>query len=286
MRFLAILFLIGGVALAGGAIYYANEQFKSWQASVTTKETDAPELVRVVAAKVPLKHGDRLNFERGKQALKFVFWPKDAVPDNVFHSAQELFDEDLKQVRTVTRRIEPGELILKSKVTGFGGSVRIATQVREGMRAVTIPINAVTGTAGLISPGDFVDIQYLKKKDGELTSHILMQKVLVVATDQLTDTERSRAVVARTAMVEVSPKDAQRLTLAMQTGSLSLLLRGVDEVTTSEDLESVDTTALPGAEVKEEPIVKEEPETVVEEDTSYRVRVRKGGQVHEERFSD
>ena len=175
-----------------------------------------------------------------------------------------MFGEDTSEVRTILRSIEPGDVILKNKVSGFGESSRIATQVREGMRAVTIPINAVTGTAGHISPGDRVDIQYIRKTSQQVSSHILLQDVLVVATDQSTDSERTRAVVARTVTVEVNQTDAQKLTLAMETGTLSLFLRSVTEIgASSDDARSVDLSELPGAPVvapeppKPEPVVEE-----------------------------
>ena len=172
--------------------------------------------------------------------------------------------------------------MLKSKVTGFGESTRLATQVREGMRAVTIPINAITGTPGLISPGDRIDIQFIRRTGETLSSHLLMQNVLVIATGAVTDTERNRAMAANNITVEVTTEEAQTLTIAMETGKLSLLLRGVEEVRTTEKPVSVDASALPGAPVKE---VEPEPEPEqVEEDNSYKVIVRKGGQRHEEKF--
>lgn len=283
MRILAILFLICGVALAGGAVYYAKQQLDMREAAVAT-ETTAPETVRVVAAKVPLRVGDRLDFETGKEVLKFVYWPKGAVPENVFHSAQELFDEDLDEVRTVTRAIEPGELILKTKVTGFGESSRLSIQLPEGMYPVPIPVNTVSGVAGLITPGDRVDIQYIVRQGETTASHILLENVLVLAIDQVTDTERSRALSGRTVTVAVSRKDAQTLNLAMQEGTLSLLLRGLNEVEQVEAPTVVDSSILPGAPKAPEPVVVQ-PE-VEPEDAGYKVRVRKGGSVHEESFRE
>ena len=284
MRILAILFLIVGVALAGGAVYFAVEMLP--QRNAANVEKQGPKTVTVVAARKPLKYGDRLTYELGKEVLQFVQWPESAVPAGAFTRAEDLFGKDKTETRTVTRTIEPGELVLKTKLTGFGQSVRIATQVRDGMRAVTIPINAVTGAAGLISPGDHVDVLFTRRDGETMSSHILMQKVLVVATDQATDKERNRARVARTATVEVTPNDAQKLILAMQNGTLSLLLRGVNEETTDKTPTSFDSSLLPGApepEPEPEPEVKVEPKAEPEP-TGYNVRVRKGGQITNERF--
>jgi pilus assembly protein CpaB len=280
MRLLAILFLICGVALAGGAVYYAMEHFPQREAALANQQA-GPETVMVVAAKLPLKMGDQLSYERGKDYLKFVEWPKDIVPDSAFFTADELFGENKSETRSVLRAIEPGELILKSKVSGFG-QTRFSIQLPDGMYPVPIPVNTVSGVAGLISPGDRVDIQYIVRQGETMASYILLESVLVLAIDQVTDTERNRALSGRTVTVAVSRKDAQTLNLAMQEGTLSLLLRGLNDVETSEAPTTVDSSILPGAAVPEpEPEVKPEPEP---EDTGYKVRVRKGANLHEERF--
>ena len=90
------------------------------------------------------------------------------------------------------RTIEPGELILQSKVTGFGGSSRMATRVAEGKRALTIPINAISGVAGHVQPGDRVDVLNTRPINGQLTTSVILQNILVIATDQRSNTEIDR----------------------------------------------------------------------------------------------
>ena len=281
MRLLAILFLICGVALAGGAVYYAMEHLPNNEAALA-KQQAGPETVMVVAARLPLKMGDQLSYELGKDYLKFVEWPKDIVPDTAFFTADELFGADKSEIRSVLRAIEPGELVLKSKVSGFGESNRLSIRLPDGMYPFTIPVNTVSGVAGLISPGDRVDIQYIVRQGETMSSHILLENVLVLAIDQVTDTERNRALSGRTVTVAVSRKDAQTLTVALQQGTLSLLLRGLNEVETSEAPTTVDSSILPGAAL---PAPEPEPEPEAEpEDTGYKVRVRKGTNVIEEKF--
>lgn len=283
MRLLAILFLIIGVALAGGAVYYAMENLPQQRAA--NVEPQGPEMIMVVAAKRSLKQGDKLTYQRAKEVLKFVEWPKAAVPENAFFTAAEMFGDGKEETRTVLRAIEPGELILKSKVTGFGVSTRLSMRLSEGMRAVTIPISAITGTPGLISPGDRIDIQFIRRNGETLSSHLLLQNVAVIATGQSTDTERDRALAANNITVEVTTEQAQTLTIAMETGKLSLLLRGVEEVNETE-AKSVDASVLPGApEPEPEPVVA----PVVEEapkDDGVTVTVRRGTNESKVRFDD
>ena len=284
MRLIALFFLLIGAGLAGGTVYYVSIYVKTWEAAVaTTKAAEGPKTVRLVAAKVPLKYGDRLDYETAKQVLRFIDWPEKGVPPGSFTTSEDLLGAEKDEVRYVLRKIEPGELILQSKVTGFGESLRMASQVSEGMRAVTIPINAVTGGGGHISPGDRVDIEWTRSTtDGNISSVVLLRNVLVIATDQSKDAERSKAYLARTVTVEVNPTDAQKLRLAQQAGTLALLLRGVNEIDESADvaLQPIDLTDLPGVD-KPEVAPEPEPEAV---DNTYRVKVRKGARVRDVEF--
>lgn len=242
MRLVAILVLCLGVALAGSATFLLREFYAS-QAMMAAQPA-GPETVRVLAAKKTLAYGDRLDLAMAEERLRWVTWPKNAVPEGAFSTGEELLGPDKTLVRTVLRTMEPGELILKSKVTGFGETVRVATQVTEGKRAFTIPINAVSGVAGLVAPGDRVDILLTRTITGDITTSLILQNVLVIATDQTANTETSATRVARTATVEVEPSDASKLALAQQVGKLSLSLRGMHEAV-EESVEAVSIGDLP-----------------------------------------
>ena len=196
------------------------------------------------------------------------------MPEGAFTTGEELLGAGRKETRTVLRTIEPGELVLKSKVTGFGETVRVATKVTEGMRAFTIPINAVSGVAGLVAPGDRVDILLTRTIDRQLVTSIFLQNVLVIATDQTSNTEASSTRVARTATVEVDPTDASKLALAQQVGKLSLSLRGVNEGAEAR-IEPVSIEDLP-----DQPLAVPEPILVPLPPPSI-VTVRKGTEVKE-----
>jgi pilus assembly protein CpaB len=242
MRLVAILVLCLGVALAGSATFLLREFYAS-QAMMAAQPA-GPETVRVLAAKKALAYGDRLDLAMAEERLRWVTWPKNAVPDGAFTSGEELLGPDRTETRTVLRTMEPGELILKSKITGFGESMRVASRVAEGMRAFTIPIDAVSGVAGLLAPGDRVDILLTRSINGEITTSLILQNVLVIATDQTANTETSATRVARTATVEVDPSDASKLALSQQVGKLSLSLRGMHEAVDA-SVEAVSIGDLP-----------------------------------------
>ena len=165
MRIVAILFVVLGVAIAGGAIYYGNQYISDMEAMLARQNT-GPKTVRVIAAKRPLRIGDQIIHSTAKQNLQWVDWPASAVPSGAFTDAAELFGPEKEESRSVLRTIEPGELVLKSKVSGFGESNRIAVRLKEGMRAFTISVNAQRGVGGLVAPGDRVDIALTRRISG------------------------------------------------------------------------------------------------------------------------
>ena len=221
--------------------------------------------------KAPLAYGDQISIGVADEILTWVDWPKDAVPAGAFTKSEELLGPGNSETRTVLRTIEPGELVLKSKVTGFGESARVATQVADGKRAFSIPIDAVSGVAGLVAPGDRVDILLTRSINRQLSSSIILQNILVIATDQTSNQDSSTPRLATTATVEVNPTEAQKLALAQQVGKLSLSLRGMGELAGQSETAPVGMSDLPN-----QPEVVEKPEAV-----QRTIRVRKGAEVKE-----
>jgi len=224
MRIIAILVLVFGVALAGGALFFASEYFKELNASMAQRD-EGPKTVKVLVAKKALGYGTTLRSD----SLQWVEWPQGAVPPGAFTSAKELFGEKGDQRRIVLRAIEPGEPILQGKLTKFGESPRMSMNLSAGMRAVTISIDAVSGVAGFVAAGDRVDILLTRTQQGQLVSSVILQDIVIIAVDQRANAETMRARVGSTVTVEVDITQAQKLALARQVGTLSLTLRGIGE---------------------------------------------------------
>jgi pilus assembly protein CpaB len=84
--------------------------------------------------------------------------------------------------------------------------------------------------AGFVQPNDSVDVLITRQIPGEnqrntQLTDVLIQNVRVIAIDQQAKNADGTPKVARTATLEVTPIDAQKLALAQEVGSLSLVLR-------------------------------------------------------------
>jgi pilus assembly protein CpaB len=111
------------------------------------------------------------------------------------------------------------------------------------MRAAAVRINDVSGVAGFIQPMDTVDVlitRALPEGNRQVTD-VLLQAVKVIAIDQNAAGADGKPVLAKTATLEVNPMDAQKLALAQQVGSLSLVLRKPGE---NQDLGRVATVNM------------------------------------------
>ena len=104
----------------------------------------------------------------------------------------------------------------------------LPSKIAEDRRAATIEINEVTGVAGFVLPGTFVDIlltSTIGQRDNQLASRTLLQNVPVLGVDQLSSEDEDDPKVVNAVTLEVTPRDGKKLALAQEVGKLSLLLR-------------------------------------------------------------
>jgi pilus assembly protein CpaB len=110
----------------------------------------------------------------------------------------------------------------------------LAANLPEGMRAVAIPVTDVTGVAGFVRPGDTVDVILTRQIPGDgaeeydLMSDIVLERVKVLAIDQVASEGDTEPKVGKTAVLEVDPLQAQQVAVATKIGTLSLALRNIE----------------------------------------------------------
>lgn len=120
----------------------------------------------------------------------------------------------------------------------------LAAALKPGMRAISVAIDDVSGNAGLIEPGDYVDVLLTQQiattgdqtsaptSDRTVETETIAERVRVLAVGTAfkrpkdDDTKPSTANArARTVTFEVTPRSAEVVTVAAHLGSLSLALR-------------------------------------------------------------
>lgn len=226
MQIRSALVIVAGLVLAGGSAFVARDMMAApvpGQAAASVAPA-GPEMASVIVVSRDIGFGEMIAAED----LALMAWPKDAVPANAFSSLDAVLGTGTDR-RSARSAIAAGEVLLSNRVTGFGEKVTILQSLTAGHRAMTIEVDAVSGVAGFVNPGDFVDVVLTERSSGELRARTIMQKVRVIGVDQTYDkTEAAGQGVARTITVEVTPEDGQRLALAQRAGALSLTLVSTD----------------------------------------------------------
>lgn len=195
----------------------------------------AIETQSVIVADIDLGFGAMLD----PQVLRIVDMPVDMVPAGSFTHFEALLGSGDERT-IVLSRMGYNEPILDYKVSGPGGRGSLSAVIAPGMRAASIRVNAVAGVGGFVLPGDHVDVILTRdvsvgEQNRKLTSDVLLQNVKVLGADQNADNTSNAVKVVQTVTLEVAPTDAQKLSLAMDVGSLSLTLRraGMTEIAPS-----------------------------------------------------
>lgn len=125
-------------------------------------------------------------------------------------------------------KLVAGEQILSHHLMNESGLSGLTATLPPGMRALTIGVNEVVGVAGFVKPGDTVDIlgTFEDPSGNEAYTKTVLQDVEVLAIEQDMELkDDTTAKVATNVTLMLSLQDAERLTLAEETGRLRLALR-------------------------------------------------------------
>lgn len=230
--------------------------------------------VQVVVAAKALKAGETLSAEN----VRWQDWPKSGVFEGLLIKEGEAKITDLAKGK-VRRAVAMNEPITKTTLVEKKVNY-LAASLEDGKRAITFKISASTAVGGFVAPGDRVDI-LLTYRAGfrwqgasspavdrviaeNLRSRVvetILQNVKVLAVDQSVTRNEEKVKVGKTVTVELTPREAEILTLATSLGSLDLVLRplGDDKISDSK-----------------EPLVTDERLTSIYEDMTKEINSRLG----------
>ena len=167
-------------------------------------------------------------------------WPKSKVPVGAITRWEDLED---RRPRTI---IFAGEPLMDGKLLPKGQRSDPISGIPAGMRLKTVSVDARKSAAGLLSPGDRVDVQiFVHRNERENIPHpftkIFLQNIRVYAVDQAVqrDADGTEArTVAKTVSLVVTPEQANRITTAENLGEISLIPRHPDDEAIVEDWET------------------------------------------------
>ena len=231
-----LLVILAALAVAGGTGFYVMQGLRSPDSGEVRVE--APKLREVFVPAQEIAVGtiispDRVaRMEIADSAITSQMIEADAAGETFLAGS-------------VARQVLPqGVPIARWAIVQPGDRGFLAAVLPRGKRAVTIPISEVAGLNGLALPGDRVDIILTYSVGGSedsgpavRASETVLENIRMLALDQRLgptkpDPEKSGKKsdanpVAKTATLEVTPREAEIIALAGDMGALSLALNSV-----------------------------------------------------------
>lgn len=165
--------------------------------------------------------------------MKWQVWPEKGMTNQYLVQKKRKKEEFVGAV--VRTGFSASEPIIEGRVVKPGDRGFMAAVLTPGMRAISVQVNRTTGISGFVFPGDRIDlivthrfqIEGRKKKKTQQVSETVLAGVRVLAVDQTTNDQDDKPKVAKTATLEVTPKQAEMVAVAAQLGRLSLSLRSL-----------------------------------------------------------
>ena len=199
------------------------------------------------------------------------------------------------------RPLSPGAPLTWSAIVGPGQRGFLAAALRPGTRAVTIQLGKGTRHAGLVDPGDRVDViltARLRLPDNtkNVFTRTILEDVRVVAVDRRVENadapkkkkgEKLKRTEIVTATLEVSPAQAGRLALGSHEGTLSVAVRSLAAAPRQDGNRAVDLEQLMSSpEDEDQEMLASGGPGAGRLDPWKKVRVFRGDKMSVEKFAD
>lgn len=166
--------------------------------------------------------------------LRFADKPADAVDSDA------VLDPHLALGSIALISIPADSTITASKL-GRANDAGITVRLKRGLRAIAIAVDKVKDVAGMVHPGDYVDVVAVQQQQGSFPARAttIMRRILVLAVGSnletpSTGTPAPDSSALTTVTLAVTPHQADQIALADTSAILRLTLRPPDEPARSE----------------------------------------------------
>jgi pilus assembly protein CpaB len=235
-----LIILSVAVAAASGAGYIAKNIGTPPEVTVPAPSQPALAVKEVLVLSGDVPMGATVDGQ-----LRWQDWPASAIGNNFITRDDEADALDKLKGSIARIAMYSGEPLRRSKLIGEGQSF-MSSILPSGMRAIATQIAADTSAGGFILPNDYVDVIMTRRSqsgsgsDGFITETIL-KNIRVLAIDQAIqeDEEGRKVKVGETATLELTPQQAEIITVAQQMADrLTLALRATADAQEKPDGEA------------------------------------------------
>lgn len=203
----------------GAILVAAAATFGAYKLLAANSRGGAVAMRPVIVASRDIPEGSTID----RIALSTVQWPVQTAPMGAYSSMDSVAGR-------VTRvAVFQGEAIVPGRLAPVGSGPGLELKIPPGQRAMAVRINDVAGISGLLQPNSRVDVLVTIREDNSerQVAKLFMSNMLVlsVGTEVQRDNQ-GKPINATTVTLAVTPEEAERLAIAMNTGAIQLVLRG------------------------------------------------------------
>jgi pilus assembly protein CpaB len=241
------LILIGALGLGGVALVALSPE--EAPAVNAAAPPPPPAVQAVLVAARPLRPGALVKPED----ITVMDFPTATLPAGARPDTRENRAELTGAM--IRRALPQGEPLAGTDMLRPGEHGFLAAVLGSGMRAISVGVDQVSGHAGLIWPGDRVDLVLTQALDDQalplarrIVGETVLADVRIIAVDQqliqgASGDSADPLRAARTVTLEVTPRGAERVSVASRLGRLSLSLRSAERSPATEGNDEAPTWA-------------------------------------------
>lgn len=221
---------------AGGAAAWLATMAQTVPATASAEAAPAPvpqiALEEVLVASVEIAQGDAVTDAN----MRWQSWPRDATNGGAILRSQRPDAIEKFAAFAARARFISGEPILEDKLIAPGAG-SLSANLSDGKRAVAVRVTAENTAGGFILPNDRVDVihtvtlQGAEATSSRTVSRTILQNVLVLAIDQMSEDPQAESVIGKTATLELDVGQVETVAAAHASGVLSLALRPIGDKT-------------------------------------------------------
>jgi len=176
----------------------------------------------VVLAAADIPEGTLID----RVALTSAVWPVNMIPAGAYSSIDSVAG------RVARVNVFTGEALVPGRLAPSGTGPGLELKIPPGQRAMSVRISDVAGISGLLQPGSRVDVMVTigsvdEEDENRQVAKLFMENMLILSVG--TEMQRDKAGQPKPATavtLAVTPEEAERLAVAMNTGQIHLVLRG------------------------------------------------------------
>ena len=231
-----VILLVAALLIAAVTALMARSMFNGASATQSTAAAapaPVPAGPKVLVATKALPVGTIITAD----SVRYQPWPKELIEAAYFKEGDGGASIDSLVGTVVRNAVTAGQPLTQGSIVKPGDRGFLAAALGPGMRAVTVPVSALTGVAGFVFPGDRVDLVLTQNVEASAgpplkVSETIVRNLRVLATDQRATPsvdDKGNTVVSEYKLVtiEATPRIAEKITVAQSIGTISLSLRSL-----------------------------------------------------------